>query len=117
VEGGGGARLRQHRGVQAGVDHAAVRQAPHRCAHRRLARTPDEVAEKVLAVRMQTLPGFETAVFPYTTDVPLLTRWGAPLLLGPGSIHVAHTDEEHVAIDDLEHAVELYTSMAKQLLQ
>ncbi len=69
------------------------------------------------AVRMQTLPGFETAVFPYTTDVPLLTRWGVPLLLGPGSINVAHTDEEHVAIDDLEHAVALYTSMAKQLLQ
>ena len=39
--------------------------------------------------------------FPYTTDVPLLTRWGTPLLLGPGSIHVAHTDDEHVAIDEL----------------
>ena len=47
------------------------------------------------AVRMHTVPGFETAVFPYTTDVPLLTRWGTPLLVGPGSIHVAHTDEEH----------------------
>ena len=49
------------------------------------------------AVRMHIVPGFETAAFPYTTDVPLLTRWGTPLLLGPGSIHVAHTDEEHVA--------------------
>ena len=69
------------------------------------------------AVRLHTLPGVETAVFPYTTDVPLLTRWGTPLLLGPGSIHVAHTDEEHVAVDELLQAVALYTSMAKQLLQ
>jgi len=68
------------------------------------------------AVRMHTLPGFETAVFPYTTDVPLLTRWGTPLLLGPGSIHVAHTDDEHVAIDELNHSVELYERIARQLL-
>ena len=68
------------------------------------------------AVRMHTLPGFETAVFPYTTDIPLLTAWGTPLLLGPGSIHVAHTDDEHVAIDELHHAVELYERVAMQLL-
>jgi len=68
------------------------------------------------AVRMHTLSGFETAVFPYTTDVPLLTRWGRPLLLGPGSIHVAHTDEEHVAIDELHHATELYVQLAHRLL-
>ena len=68
------------------------------------------------AVRMHTVPGFETAVFPYTTDIPLLTRWGTPLLLGPGSIHVAHTDDEHVAIDELHHAVELYERVAMQLL-
>ena len=70
----------------------------------------------VPAVRMHTLPAFETAVFPYTTDIPLLTRWGTPLLIGPGSIHVAHTDDEHVAIDELRHAVELYERIARQLL-
>jgi len=70
----------------------------------------------VPAVRMRTLPGFETAVFPYTTDVPLLTNWGTPLLVGPGSIHVAHTDEEHVAIEDLHQAVELYQKLAERLL-
>lgn len=70
----------------------------------------------VPAVRMHTLPGFETAVFPYTTDVPVLTRWGKPLLVGPGSIHVAHTDEEHVSIDELLHAVEIYRSLATRLL-
>jgi acetylornithine deacetylase len=71
---------------------------------------------EVPAVRLQTLPGFETAVFAYTTDVPLLTNWGAPLLIGPGSIHVAHTDEEHVLIDELQHAVELYEKLARHLL-
>jgi acetylornithine deacetylase len=68
------------------------------------------------AVRMRTLPGFDTAVFPYTTDVPLLTRWGTPLLVGPGSIHVAHTDEEHLAVDELLGGVHLYESLVRQLL-
>src|SRR5262245_61208592 len=68
------------------------------------------------AVRMHTLPGFETAVFPYTTDIPLLTRWGTPALLGPGSIHVAHTDDEHVSVDELHQAVQLYERIARQLL-
>jgi acetylornithine deacetylase len=68
------------------------------------------------AVRMHTVPGFESAVFPYTTDVPLLTRWGLPLLVGPGSIHVAHTDEEHIAIDELRQAVDLYASLCVRLL-
>jgi acetylornithine deacetylase len=70
----------------------------------------------VPAVRLQTLPGFESAVFPYTTDVPWLTRWGTPLLIGPGSIHVAHTDEEHVAIEELQQAVEMYRQLAERLL-
>ncbi len=70
----------------------------------------------VPAVRMHTLPGFETAVFPYTTDVPLLTRWGTPILVGPGSIHVAHTDEEHLAVDELTAAIHLYESLVRQLL-
>jgi acetylornithine deacetylase len=70
----------------------------------------------VPAVRLHTVPGFETAVFPYTTDVPLLRRWGTPLLVGPGNIHVAHTDEEHVAIDELFAAVDVYETLAVRLL-
>ena len=70
----------------------------------------------VPAVRMHTVPGFETAVFAYTTDVPLLGGWGRPILLGPGSIHVAHTDEEHVAIDELHEAVGLYERLVTRLL-
>jgi acetylornithine deacetylase len=70
----------------------------------------------VPAVKMHTVPGFESAVFPYTTDVPLLTRWGQPLLIGPGSIHVAHTDDEHIAIDELRQALDLYVSLSRRLL-
>jgi acetylornithine deacetylase len=77
--------------------------------------TVEHVLE-VPAIRMHTVPGFEVATFPYTTDVPLLSRWGRPLLLGPGSIHVAHTAEEHLAIDELLEAVDLYGSLARQLL-
>ena len=81
---------------------------------------PLVAVEEVLempAVKLHTVPGFETAVFPYTTDVPFLTRWGRPLLLGPGSIHVAHTDDEHVGLDDLRRAVELYAGLATHLLR
>lgn len=71
---------------------------------------------EIPAVTMHVEPGFDTAVFPYTTDIPFLTRWGTPLLLGPGSIHVAHTDEEHVATEELTVAVDLYTQLAVRLL-
>jgi acetylornithine deacetylase len=68
------------------------------------------------AVRLHTVPGFETEVFAYFSDVPFLSNWGTPLLLGPGTIHVAHTDHEHIAIADLERAVDLYTGLARRLL-
>ncbi|MGE0866578.1 MAG: M20/M25/M40 family metallo-hydrolase [Vicinamibacterales bacterium] len=67
-------------------------------------------------VRLHTVPGFETAVFSYVSDVGFLTNWGRPLLLGPGSIHVAHTDREHVAIAELDQAVEIYATLAATLL-
>ena len=68
------------------------------------------------AVRLHTVPGFDTDVFAYFSDVPFLTNWGTPLLLGPGTIHVAHTDHEHIAVADLDRAVELYTDLARRLL-
>jgi acetylornithine deacetylase len=76
----------------------------------------EEVLE-VPPVRLRTLPGFETEVFAYTTDIPFLDQWGEPLLMGPGSIHVAHTDHEHVAIPELVAAVDLYAKMATNLLE
>jgi acetylornithine deacetylase len=75
----------------------------------------DEILE-VPPVRMASVPGFETAVFPYTTDVPFLDGWGRPLLYGPGSIHVAHTADEFVEIAALEAAVDGYVSLARHLL-
>jgi acetylornithine deacetylase len=68
------------------------------------------------AVRMHTVPGFETAVFSYFSDVPFLSNWGTPLLLGPGSIHVAHTDHEHISLDELNRAVDTYERLAASLL-
>jgi acetylornithine deacetylase len=68
-------------------------------------------------VRMMSVPGFDTAVFPFTTDIPFLTRWGQPLLFGPGSIHVAHTAEEFVSIADLHAAVGHYVTIARELLR
>jgi acetylornithine deacetylase len=63
-----------------------------------------------------TPPGFETAAFAYTTDIPFLSNWGTPLLLGPGSIHVAHTDREHVRARELCDAVDAYERLARGLL-
>lgn len=67
-------------------------------------------------VRLLTLPGFETEVFAFTTDIPWLDRWGTPLLVGPGSITVAHTADEHVALAELDQAVDVYAQLARTLL-
>jgi acetylornithine deacetylase len=67
------------------------------------------------AVHLGSLPGFETTIVKYTTDIPRLGAWGKPFLLGPGSIHVAHTPEERVAKQDLYQAVRLYREMVSVL--
>ncbi|HEX6973449.1 MAG TPA: M20/M25/M40 family metallo-hydrolase [Vicinamibacterales bacterium] len=67
---------------------------------------------RVPMVRLHTVDGMPTEVFPFTTDVPLLDRWGTPLLFGPGSILVAHTTDEHVAIADLDAAIDGYHRLA-----
>jgi acetylornithine deacetylase len=56
--------------------------------------------------RLTTVPGFDAAVFSFTTDIPFLDQWGAPLLLGPGSVTLAHTADEHVGITELHQSVE-----------
>ena len=75
----------------------------------------DEVL-RVPPVRMHTVPGFDAQVFPFTTDIPFLDRWGTPLLFGPGSILVAHTDSEFVTLDELSTAVTAYVRLAKACL-
>jgi len=67
--------------------------------------------------KLRTLHGLPTMIAAFTTDIPALSAWGEPVLLGPGSIHVAHTEREFVAKKDLEEAVDLYCCVAKRLLQ
>jgi len=66
-------------------------------------------------VRLFSLPGFEETVVRFTTDIPYLSNWGKPLLLGPGSILDAHTDHERIAKSELKLAVDLYTELATKL--
>ncbi len=68
-----------------------------------------------MPLRMEKLDGFETGVAAFTTDLPNLTAWGRPLLLGPGTIEVAHTENERIAKADLARAVELYCRMVHEL--
>lgn len=67
-------------------------------------------------VRMLAVNGFAQAVVRFTTDIPYLTNWGAPLLLGPGSILDAHTSHERLAKHELTEAVELYVRLVRALL-
>jgi acetylornithine deacetylase len=66
-------------------------------------------------VRLRTLDGLPTMSAAFTTDIPALSNWGQPLLLGPGSIHVAHTEAEFVEKKQLYDAVDLYAQIAKRL--
>ena len=68
-------------------------------------------------MRFHNVDGMPTTVVSYTTDVPMFgTSWGTPLLLGPGSIHVAHTLEERISKRDLTEAVEMYAGVTRKLL-
>jgi acetylornithine deacetylase len=68
-------------------------------------------------VRLRTFEGLPTMVAAFTTDIPALSNWGQPLLLGPGSIHVAHTEGEFVEKKQLYEAVELYVSITTKLME
>ena len=67
-------------------------------------------------VRLRAVEGLPTVIVKFTTDIPQLSNWGEPLLLGPGSIFVAHTPFEKLAKKELLEAVELYVKVAKGLL-
>ena len=66
-------------------------------------------------LRLQTVDGLPTMIAAFTTDIPKLTNWGQPLLIGPGSIHVAHTDGEYIEKRQLHEAIDLYCKIAQQL--
>ena len=68
-------------------------------------------------MELGTVPGIDTMIAAFTTDIPALTRWGQPLLIGPGSIHVAHTEGEYIEKKQLLEAVDLYARIARHLLR
>ena len=75
-----------------------------------------EFGSHIPAQRFATVPGFETGPVAYTSDIPLLRNWGEPLLFGPGSIHVAHTPDEYIDVEELRASVDTYERLAKTLL-
>jgi len=66
-------------------------------------------------LRLRSIDSLPTMIAAFTTDIPKLTNWGAPLLIGPGSIHVAHTEGEYIQKKQLHEAIDLYCKIAKEL--
>jgi acetylornithine deacetylase len=66
-------------------------------------------------VRLRTVDGLPTMIAAFTTDIPRLTNWGEPVLIGPGSIHVAHTEGEFIEKRQLAEAIDLYCVIGKRL--
>ncbi|MFL5558206.1 MAG: M20/M25/M40 family metallo-hydrolase [Gemmatimonadaceae bacterium] len=75
-----------------------------------------EFGSHIPAQRFSTVPGFETSPVAYTSDVPLLANWGEPMLFGPGSIHVAHTPDEYIDVEELRSSVDTYVRLARTVL-
>jgi acetylornithine deacetylase len=76
-----------------------------------------EFVLEVPFVLLATLDGLPTTVASFTTDIPALSNWGKPMLIGPGSIHVAHTEHEHIEKKALAEGVDLYCAIARRLEQ
>jgi acetylornithine deacetylase len=94
-------------------DSAETRAAIEKCAE---GLADVDFTLEIPFVRMRAVEGLPTMIAKFTTDIPQLSNWGEPLLLGPGSIHVAHTPHEKLAKRELHEAIELYIRIAKQLL-
>lgn len=76
-----------------------------------------EFGSYIPAQHFHTIPGFEVAPVAYTSDIPLLGKWGTPLMFGPGSIHVAHTPDEYIDVNELRAAVGAYEQIVRSLLR
>ncbi len=68
-------------------------------------------------IRMRRVGNLPTMIAKFATDIPTLTHWGEPFLLGPGSIHVAHTPNERIAKRELLDCVDLYVQLAEDLVR
>jgi acetylornithine deacetylase len=93
-----------------------VDEVKRRLEERVAGRAQIEYGSYIPAKRFHTIPGFRAAPVAYTSDIPLLDRWGVPLLFGPGSIHVAHTPDEFIHVRELRGAVDAYTRLVRALL-
>lgn len=69
------------------------------------------------AVVCETRPGFEVAPVSFGTDIKSLRAFGKPLLLGPGSIHDAHTSSEKIGKREAAEAVLYYQRLVRELLE
>jgi acetylornithine deacetylase len=92
--------------------------APVRAQVKRWAkgRAEIEFGSYIPAQHFHVIEGFEVAPVAYTSDIPLLGRWGTPLMFGPGSIHVAHTPDEFIDVNELRAAVGAYERIVRSLL-
>jgi acetylornithine deacetylase len=75
-----------------------------------------EWGSHIPAQLFHTIAGFDVTPVAYTSDIPLLSRWGTPLLFGPGSINVAHTPDEFIGVDELRASVDAYERIVRALL-
>lgn len=98
--------------IRLGIDIEQVKRIVERAVG---GRGEIEYASAHNPVRLFSIPGFDESVVRFTTDVPYLSNWGKPLLLGPGSILDAHTEHERIAKRELEDAVDLYVELANKL--
>jgi acetylornithine deacetylase len=114
--------------IEGGVADNVVAPAAEARLMARLVTPPDELSEllrtwvgdraefeagiTVPLVRLNVVPGFETSVAAFATDIPKLSNWGRPYLFGPGSINVAHRDDEHIELAELRAAVDAYVELA-----
>jgi acetylornithine deacetylase len=92
-------------GVQAALERAVA------------GRAGIEYLTAVPPLRLTTVPGFETCIVRFTTDIPHLTNWGTPLLLGPGSIRDAHTEHERIALAELAAGADAYVRLVHALIE
>ena len=76
-----------------------------------------EIRGKQEPVILETIEGYKTVVASFTTDIPFLSNWGKPFLIGPGSILDAHTSHERIKKSELSKAVKIYTKLVKRLLK
>ncbi len=76
-----------------------------------------EAGITVPPVRLGTVPGFDTGVVAFATDITALIAWGTPYLYGPGSIHLAHRDDEHIMVGELREAAGAYFRLVEAVLE